>query len=132
VADSAQTLTAITARRYVKPNNSKSAEGRLVSKLWKSPNNLPLRSECISSSLIALKMGAERSFALPDATWTVAEKSLPKTGTLVKYRTAFYQMLGYLDVSGQWVALDGCEETLPVQAWRLVHQPVSTWPERLA
>ena len=77
-------------------------------------------------------MGALKSaFALPDATWTVVEKSLPKTGTLVKYRTPLYQMLGYRDITGRWVASDGCEETLPVKAWRLIHQPAS-WPERAA
>jgi len=77
-------------------------------------------------------MGSEKSaFALPDATWTVVERSLPRTGTLVKYRTSRYQMLGYRDRTGRWVASDGFEETLPVKAWRLIHQPVS-WPERAA
>jgi hypothetical protein len=78
-------------------------------------------------------MGADKtSFAMPDATWNVVERSLPRTGTLVKYRTALYQMLGYRDRSGHWVAMDGHEETLPVKAWRSIHQPISNWPERLA
>jgi hypothetical protein len=77
-------------------------------------------------------MGAEKSsFAMPDATWNVVERSLPKSGTLVKYRTALYQMLGYRDQTGHWVAMDGYEETLPVKAWRAIYQPVS-WPERVA
>ena len=78
-------------------------------------------------------MGADKSsFALPDATWNVVERSLPNAGTLVKYRTSLYQMLGYRDRSGHWVAMDGCEETLPVKAWRLIHEPASNWPERVA
>jgi hypothetical protein len=90
-----------------------------------------LNSSALRPSLLA-KMGAEISaFAMPDATWTVVERDLPRTGTLVKYRTAFYQMLGYRDVTGRWVASDGFEETLPVRTWRFIHQPVS-WPERTA
>ncbi len=77
-------------------------------------------------------MGAERDFAMPDATWNVVETSLPQEGMLVKYRTTMYQMLGYLDRSGRWVGTDGFEETLPVRAWRFVHEPISNWPERLA
>ena len=77
-------------------------------------------------------MGAEKSaFTLPDATWNRVERSLPKTGTLVKYRTALYQMLGYRDIAGRWIATDGFEEALPVKAWTLIHQPVR-WPERAA
>ena len=60
----------------------------------------------------------------------MVERSLPQAGTLVKYRTAFYQMLGYMDDNGRWVGTDGFEEALPVQAWRFIHLPVS-WPERL-
>jgi hypothetical protein len=78
-------------------------------------------------------MGAERSsFAMPDATWNVVERSLPKEGTLVKYRTALYQMLGYRDRFGHWMAMDGNEEPLPVRTWRLIHLPISNWPERIA
>ena len=50
---------------------------------------------------------------------------------LVKYRTAHYQMLGYVDVTGQWMASDGKEETLPVRAWREIAETVG-WPERLS
>ena len=78
-------------------------------------------------------MGAQGStFALPDATWNVVERCLPQAGTLVRYRTAVYQMLGYLDRTGQWMGMDGYEERLPVQAWRTIYQPPTNWPERLA
>jgi hypothetical protein len=76
-------------------------------------------------------MGAERSFAMPDATWNVVERSLPQKGTLVKYRTSFSQMLGYRDGGGRWVASDGFEESLPVKSWTSIYQR-SSWPERLA
>lgn len=77
-------------------------------------------------------MTAATQFAVPDASWKVAERSMPRTGTLVKYRTAQYQLLGYVDTSGRWVATDGTEELLPVQAWREITEPVSNWPERAA
>ena len=48
-------------------------------------------------------------FAVPDASWKEAESSMPKAGTLVKYRTARYQLLGYVSGEGRWVALDGEE-----------------------
>jgi hypothetical protein len=71
-------------------------------------------------------------FAVPDASWKEAESSMPKAGTLVRYRTARYQLLGYLSGEGRWVALDGEEEMQPVKAWKEVHAPVSSWPERVA
>lgn len=71
-------------------------------------------------------------FAMPDESWNVAERALPKAGTLVKYRTAIYQMLGYVDVAGKWVATDGREERLPVKAWREISESVANWPERVA
>lgn len=77
-------------------------------------------------------MGAQLStFVMPDATWKVADEIMPESGKLVKYRTARYQMLGYVDVTGQWIATDGQEETLPVKAWREIVATVS-WPERAA
>ena len=71
-------------------------------------------------------------FAVPDASWKVAEANMPKAGTLVKYRTAHYQLLGYVDLSGRWVATDGAEELMPVKAWKEIHAPTSIWPERVA
>lgn len=72
------------------------------------------------------------TFAAPDSTWKSAESTLPKSGTLVKYRTALYQMFGYLDITGQWIATDGMQETLPVKTWREIVEPASAWPERPA
>lgn len=71
------------------------------------------------------------TFAVPDPSWKVAESNPPRVGTLVKYRTAFYQMFGYRDVTGRWIATDGTEEQLPVQSWREILDPVSSWPERV-
>jgi hypothetical protein len=71
-------------------------------------------------------------FAVPDASWKEAETSMPKAGTLVRYRTAQYQLLGYLTGEGRWVAIDGAEEVQPVRSWKEVHAPVSAWPERVA
>jgi hypothetical protein len=39
----------------------------------------------------------------------------------VLYRTAFYQMLGYINQLGHWIGGDGQEESFPVQWWREVH-----------
>jgi hypothetical protein len=81
-------------------------------------------------------MGANTTtnFALPDASWKVVETNPPKAGTLVKYRTAKYQMLGYVTFAGRWVATDGEEESEPVEAWKEVRAEAksSTWPERVA
>lgn len=78
-------------------------------------------------------MGAENSkFAVPDATWNVADLSMPARGRVVKYRTAYYQMMGYVNSFGHWVATDGAEETLPVKAWREIVDPLPSWPERAA
>jgi hypothetical protein len=71
-------------------------------------------------------------FAVPDASWKEAETNMPKAGTLVRYRTAQYQLLGYVSAEGRWVAIDGAEEVQPVRSWKEVHAPVSTWPERVA
>ena len=71
-------------------------------------------------------------FAVPDASWKEAETSVPKAGTLVRYRTAQYQLFGYLTGEGRWVAIDGEEEVQQVKAWKEVHAPVSTWPERVS
>ena len=71
-------------------------------------------------------------FALPDASWKEAQTSVPKAGELVRYRTAQYQLFGYLTGEGRWVAIDGEEEAQPVRAWKEVHAPASTWPERVA
>jgi hypothetical protein len=77
-------------------------------------------------------MGAELSkFAVPDASWNVAERALPVKGKVVKYRTAHYQLLGYVDTLGRWVATDGTEEPLPVKAWRDITETNSSWPERV-
>jgi hypothetical protein len=70
------------------------------------------------------------TFALPDPTWKVVDAHLPKPGKLVKYRTALYQLLGYVDLTGRWVATDGREEQLPVKAWREISDPLSISPER--
>lgn len=76
-------------------------------------------------------MGAQSStFALPDATWNMVGNVLPQAGTLVRYRTAVYQMLGYVDRSGRWMGMDGHEETQPVEAWSSLYRAVSSWPER--
>jgi hypothetical protein len=80
-------------------------------------------------------MGANTTnFAVPDASWKAAETNPPKAGTLVKYRTASYQMLGYVTFNGHWVATDGVEELQPVKAWKEVGAAVSAsnWPERVA
>lgn len=78
-------------------------------------------------------MGAETlQFAVPDASWKVAEANMPKAGTLVKYRTAQYQLLGYVDLTGRWVATDGSEEMMPVKSWKEISVPASNWPERTA
>jgi hypothetical protein len=80
----------------------------------------------------SVHMGAESlKFAVPDATWNVADRAMPTRGKLVKYRTASYQMLGYVDTLGRWVATDGMEEPLPVKSWRDIVDPLPTWPERL-
>lgn len=71
------------------------------------------------------------TFAVPDPSWKVADTSLPKARTLVKYRTALYQMLGYVDLTGRWVGTDGQEERLPVKAWREISEPIAIWPERI-
>lgn len=71
-------------------------------------------------------------FAVPDASWKVTEANLPKIGTLVKYRTAQYQLLGYVNLAGQWMATDGAEELMPVKAWQEISAPGSNWPERLS
>ena len=71
-----------------------------------------------------------QNFAMPDASWKVTETDLPRSGMLVKYRTALYQMFGYLDMTGRWIATDGREELLPVKAWREISDCVSPWPER--
>jgi len=71
-------------------------------------------------------------FALPDPSWKVAESDLPRAGILVKYRTALYQMFGYINACGRWMALDGMEESLPVKSWREITDPTSNWPERIA
>lgn len=77
-------------------------------------------------------MGAETlQFAVPDASWKVAEAGMPKAGTLVKYRTAQYQLLGYVNLTGRWVATDGAEELMPVKAWKEIGGSASTWPERI-
>lgn len=72
------------------------------------------------------------TFAAPDPTWKPADSNPPKSGTLVKYRTALYQMFGYLDAAGQWIATDGRQEALPVKTWREIIDPASAWPERSA
>jgi len=79
-------------------------------------------------------MGADTTnFAVPDASWNAVETNPPKAGTLVKYRTASYQMLGYVTFSGRWVATDGAEESQPVKAWKEVGASLnSNWPERQA
>jgi hypothetical protein len=78
-------------------------------------------------------MGRELThFAVPDASWKAAEGNMPKQGMVVKYRTDLYQMLGYVDVTGRWVATDGAEERLPVKSWREIFDIETRWPERLA
>jgi hypothetical protein len=78
-------------------------------------------------------MGANTiNFAVPDASWKVAETNPPKAGTLVKYRTAKYQMLGYVTFTGRWVATDGAEESQPVKAWKEIASTPTNWPERVA
>lgn len=72
------------------------------------------------------------TFAVPDASWKVADANPPKAGTLVKYRTAYYQMFGYMDATGRWVATDGTQEELPVQSWREIFDPITNWPERVS
>jgi hypothetical protein len=76
-------------------------------------------------------MGANmQSFVMPDPAWVVTAQNLPKAGTLVKYRTASYQCLGYMNVSGRWVDLDGTEEPRRVESWRTIHDEAPRWPER--
>jgi hypothetical protein len=81
-------------------------------------------------------MGANTTtnFVIPDASWKIVETNPPKAGTLVRYRTARYQMLGYVTFSGHWVATDGEEESQRVEAWKEVGAPAnkSAWPERVS
>jgi hypothetical protein len=75
-------------------------------------------------------MGAELpTLSLPDRNWKEIDQRIPQKGMLVKYRTAYYQMLGYLNETGRWMAVDGLEESLPVKAWREIVDPPSSWPE---
>ncbi|HTG45845.1 MAG TPA: hypothetical protein VK633_15095 [Verrucomicrobiae bacterium] len=66
----------------------------------------------------------------PDRSWKgVIEKS-PPPGRLVLYRTAYYQMMGYLNRVGCWMGSDGKEEDLPVMWWRDIQDDTPSWPER--
>jgi hypothetical protein len=56
----------------------------------------------------------------PDLSWNVVSEQAPPSGRVILYRTAFYQMMGYLNRFGQWVGSDGQEEAFPVQWWREV------------
>lgn len=56
----------------------------------------------------------------PDSSWNGVSEFAPPSGRLVLYRTAYYQMLGYLNQLGRWTGTDGEEELFPVQWWREV------------
>ena len=71
-----------------------------------------------------------QNFVMPDPSWVVTAQNLPKVGTLVKYRTASYQCLGYVSTSGRWVDLDGTEEPRHVESWRAIRDTAARWPER--
>ena len=58
--------------------------------------------------------------APPDESWKEAREDAPPSGKLVLYRTAYYQMMGYLNRLGRWIGSDGEEESFPVQWWREV------------
>jgi hypothetical protein len=53
-----------------------------------------------------------------DSPWCSTEAQTPDTFRLVRYRTAYYQMIGYLDRLGRWMASDGMQESLPVELWQ--------------
>lgn len=60
--------------------------------------------------------------APPDASWRDANGVVPPSGKLVSYRTAYYQMTGYVNAHGHWVGYDGMEEHLKVEWWRELGQ----------
>jgi hypothetical protein len=61
------------------------------------------------------------TLAPPDPSWKGVSEQAPPSGRVVLYRTAFYQMLGYINQLGHWIGGDGQEESFPVQWWREVH-----------
>ena len=56
--------------------------------------------------------------APPDCSWQFWGTTPPPSGKMVRYRTAYYQMLGYMTQLGEWMGLDGQPEELPVKWWR--------------
>jgi hypothetical protein len=64
----------------------------------------------------------------PDQTWQGVADRIPPTGTLVLYRTAYYQMMGYVNRLGLWIGSDGEEEAFPVQWWREIGGDLARWP----
>jgi hypothetical protein len=54
----------------------------------------------------------------PEFAWEVAAAKTPPTGRVVVYRTARYQMVGYVDWFGRWMGSDGIAEDMAVQWWR--------------
>jgi hypothetical protein len=56
----------------------------------------------------------------PDNSWNGVNQDGPPSGKPVLYRTAYYQMLGYMNLLGRWIGSDGEEELFPVIWWREV------------
>ncbi len=67
----------------------------------------------------------------PDHSWKGVNDKAPPSGKLVLYRTAYYQMMGYLNRFGRWIGSDGKEESFPVQWWREVGEELTLWPTKV-
>ena len=68
----------------------------------------------------------------PDEFWKGVTERVPPAGKLVLYRTAYYQMMGYINCLGRWIGSDGEEEAFEVQWWREIGEDLSIWSHRLA
>lgn len=83
-------------------------------------NNVPLTILPEFPTMFALNMSTASLpvISSPDGSWKPVAQYAPPSGKLVLYRTAYYQMLGYVDCMGRWMGSDGKAEELPVQWWR--------------
>lgn len=69
------------------------------------------------------------TIASPGCAWRSVHDGVPRTGTVVLYRTNHYQMMGYLNAWGQWIGSDGKIEEWPVVWWREIRGPEELWAD---
>ncbi|HEV8541169.1 MAG TPA: hypothetical protein VGR78_02145 [Verrucomicrobiae bacterium] len=103
-----------------------------VNIMWKRFNNLlfKLPGRFATMGGVNGKLTDLPALSPPGKNWKEASAKTPAVGEIVLYRTAYYQMPGYIDTFGRWVAMDGQEEEHSVRWWREFKQKPTSWPER--